>query len=309
MREDIHELTRGQWRGILAHYGLTQAELSGKHGPCPMCGGKDRFRFAGTGGSGRWFCNQCTGDEGGSGVDLVMALRGVDFAEAARDIKSLIGREDVPHEPPPPPADPDAERERRVRLWKSGRQMTPDDLAGQYLEARGVGQPSFPPSLRFCRSAFYAPGVFYPAMLAAVQAPDGRCVSVHQTFLSGPRKAPVDKPRMLTKGELPAGSAVRLTPPDEVLGIAEGIETALAAGGRFDVPTWAALTAGGMQRWLAPAGTAEVVIFPDNDANGTGTRAAAALAERLTGEGIKVSIHLPPQVGTDWADHIGETAA
>ena len=33
-------------------------------GTCPMCGGKDRFRFDDKGGRGTWICSQCgAGDE------------------------------------------------------------------------------------------------------------------------------------------------------------------------------------------------------------------------------------------------------
>ena len=42
-------------------------------------------------------------------------------------------------------------------------------------------------------------------------------------------------------GTMPTGAAVRLMPHEEMLGIAEGIETALSASILFNVPVWAAL--------------------------------------------------------------------
>ena len=35
---------RGRWREILPRLGLEPQFLVKKHGPCPLCGGKDRFR-------------------------------------------------------------------------------------------------------------------------------------------------------------------------------------------------------------------------------------------------------------------------
>ena len=43
--EPIKERARGRWQGILPAIGVSSQYLTGKHGPCPMCGGKDRFRW------------------------------------------------------------------------------------------------------------------------------------------------------------------------------------------------------------------------------------------------------------------------
>ena len=44
-RLDVRHVAQGRWRSILAVLGADEKTLSGKHGPCPMCGGRDRFRF------------------------------------------------------------------------------------------------------------------------------------------------------------------------------------------------------------------------------------------------------------------------
>ena len=72
----------------------------------------------------------------------------------------------------------------------------------------------------------------------------GERASLHRTYLdrySG--KAQVAEPRKML-GSMPTGAAVRLMEHADVLGIAEGIETALSASALFNVPCWAALTAG-----------------------------------------------------------------
>ncbi|WP_296818027.1 primase-helicase zinc-binding domain-containing protein [Thiobacillus sp.] len=45
MLQPVRELAHGRWPGILSRFGLTDKQLSGRHTACPVCGGKDRFRF------------------------------------------------------------------------------------------------------------------------------------------------------------------------------------------------------------------------------------------------------------------------
>lgn len=105
-------------------------------------------------------------------------------------------------------------------------------------------------------------------------------------------------PRCL--GALVDGGAVRLARHGDTLGIAEGIETALAASILFGVPCWAALNANRLAVWEPPAEVRKVVIFADNDANFVGQTAAFDLAARL--DHLVVDIETPLDGGTDWVD-------
>src|SRR5277367_4389676 len=87
--------------------------------------------------------------------------------------------------------------------------------------------------------------------------------------------------RMFCAGTVPPGSAVRLAPAAKTMGVAEGIETALAAAKLFEVPTWAALNDRGVETFEPPLVVEHLMIFGDNDANGVGQRAAYSLAARL----------------------------
>jgi len=69
---DVAAAAIGRWPDLLTAVGI-DTPFSGKHGPCPACGGKDRFRFDNKGGRGTWICNQCGA---GDGLDLVGKVTG-----------------------------------------------------------------------------------------------------------------------------------------------------------------------------------------------------------------------------------------
>lgn len=65
----INEITAqaiGKWDFIFQSLGIKVG--NGKHCPCPVCGGKDRFRFDNQNGRGTYICNQCGS---GDGLELV----------------------------------------------------------------------------------------------------------------------------------------------------------------------------------------------------------------------------------------------
>lgn len=101
----VIDLAQGHWPSILgALAGLSADQLTDKHQPCPLCGGKDRYRFDDQNGSGSWFCNKCGGPQqaggAGNGIDLLMRRTGWEFKEAAQRIEQHLGI--VPQRPEPP---------------------------------------------------------------------------------------------------------------------------------------------------------------------------------------------------------------
>lgn len=60
----IKQRARGQWPAILVALGIDPAHLRNRHGPCPACGGRDRFRFDDRDGDGRYYCNGCGAGDG-----------------------------------------------------------------------------------------------------------------------------------------------------------------------------------------------------------------------------------------------------
>jgi putative DNA primase/helicase len=119
-------------------------------------------------------------------------------------------------------------------------------------------------------------------LLAEVRDRDGELVTLHVTYLQNGRKLSDRTPRKLLSGAVGrVGCAVRLMPCEgPVLGIAEGIETALAAHKILQIPVWAALNTSLLGAFEPPEGIERLVIAADNDR--AGFTAAWKLRDRLS---------------------------
>ena len=293
---------KGRWLGILPSLGVDSRYLRNKHGPCPICGdGKDRFRFDNKSGNGSWICSYCGA---GDGIELVKRINGWDFRKAVSEIDKLVG---VAEFKPPKSERSDQDKLRDMNaVWKVTVPITSNDAAGRYLTAR-TGISSFPGDLRFADSLRYydddAGASWHPALVAMVRDADGKPINLHRTYLSkSGMKANVAEPRRAMPGGLPKGCAIRLASHSGVLGIAEGIETALSVTALFGVPCWSVINTTLMAQWIVPRDVRELIIFGDNDANFAGQNAAFALAHRIAKAGLSVTPRFPPVVGTDWND-------
>lgn len=313
-RPAIKDITQGRWRGILASVGLTDKQLSGKHTECPICrnGPKsDSFRFDDKDGRGTWICSHCGA---GSGVDLVMKLRGVDFKGACAIIDPLVGSAAF-KAPKAHVEDIAAVKDAMTALWTRARMLTGSCLASRYLANRGIVRDEWPASLRYIEELPYSEGGnvrrYMPALLAKFVAPDGKSAMLHRTWLSEPgHKADCDPCRKMYPGKIPEGGAVRLGPASETMGVAEGIETAMAAAQLHRIPVWAAMSAPLLVKFQPPAECRHLIVFGDNDESWTGQLAVYSLARRLAAVPcelrIGVEVRLPDYWDrgekTDWND-------
>jgi putative DNA primase/helicase len=292
------EQAKGRWCGILQALGIDARFLCNKHGPCPVCGGKDRYRFDDKDGRGTWFCSHCGA---GDGFQLLQQVFGWSFGKAASEVDRVAGT--VQAGVIARTRTQESKLEALRYAWQASKAVTRRDPVSLYLKRR-LGLDMVPADIRFHPGMVHPEGGIHPVMLAMVRYPDGSTASLHRTYLTADGcKAKVASPKLLMPGKPLQTASVHLGPvAGSSIGIAEGIETALAVSRRFHVPAQAASSAALLQSWLPPAGVAHVVIGGDNDASFTGQAAALSLAQRLTRQGYTVEVRIPDTPGADWAD-------
>ena len=215
-----------------------------RFGPCPTCGGNDRFSLVLRGSkAGVFHCRGC-GAKGAGAIDLVMQIRGLDFMKACEELagpppkgstwtdadraawEERRAREAREREDLAAKREAEAQRYReaeRARLFSLWRNealplsaavaKATGSSARAYLEARGIDVPEIC-ALRQVRALPYFHGEDAqgklkaihtgPAMLAVFQRVDGRFGGLHITWFDPAR--PGEKMRLLDEdGEvLPA---------------------------------------------------------------------------------------------------------
>jgi hypothetical protein len=181
------------------------------------------------------------------------------------------------------------------RIWQEAAPAI-CSLVEAYLAGRGL---ELVPELSELRHHPRCPfkGQRVSAMIAPMtDAVTGEFRGVHRTRLHPKDKAMLG----------PAKNAVvRLSPDDQVttgLHLAEGIETGIALMAMGFRPLWCTLSAGGMAAFPVLSGVECLTIFADNDASGTGERAAKQVAQRYEQAGCEARILIPRLEGADFAD-------
>ncbi|MBK1720107.1 DUF7146 domain-containing protein [Thiocystis violacea] len=327
----VRTQARGRWSGILHQLvpALDPAqERPGRHAPCPVHGGADGFRlFRDVNDTGGGICNTCGAFP--DGFALLMWLTGWRFPSVLEAVASALGLTEAVRVRPPlavRPVSPGSERSLeacRQALQTTWRETcAPSDPVAwplwRYMESRGIRDTLAWLDQRVVRChphlAYYEEGRcvgHYPAMVARVADPHGQAVTLHRTYLArnGLWKAPVVSPKKLMTPLAPlTGGAIRLASVGAELGVAEGIETALAARRLSGQPVWAAVSATLLEKFEPPTRIRRVTIWADLDRSEAGEKAAAALQERLTQAGIETRIRVPngpipmDRKGVDWAD-------
>ena len=304
------DAARGKWQQILPQLGIDSRHLKKEHGPCPACGGTDRFRFDDKNGNGTWYCNGCD-PKSGNGINLLMNVYGWDFAKAASEVDQVVGNcESVPVQEEKKP-DPVIRLKKVREGLKHIGGINPVSI---YLNNREL--PKSTALMLHPRQAYYDNGSYkgsFPAMVAVFSAPDGKPLTFHITYLTQHgTKADVDCPKKVLPSVGPLqGGAIRLFDPAKTMGIAEGIETALACYKLFGVPTWASYSANLLEQFEPPEECEHLIIFGDSDSSYTGQKSAYALANRLTLDQrikVKVEVRMCKETDQDWADVLTSNA-
>jgi hypothetical protein len=277
---------------------------------CPAHGGHDRNLSVWAGDHGE-ACFKCWSHNCSTRA-IVSAL--------GRPARDRISR---PQAPRPKPAVTKTNRERALQFWREARDprgtLVQDYLFGRgwsgemprllcvgldpaELTRRGIGL-AIPASIRFHPRLWHSPGVFLPAMIAAIENLDGRIVAVHRTYLNpdGTGKAEVE-PSKKALGRL-SGCSVHLTAGAPTLVICEGIETGLSILQKTGFHVWAALGTSNLGQVELPAFLCEIIIAADHDE--PGLKAARGAAEEYRASGHQVRILSPQNEGWDFNQAAG----
>ena len=314
---DISHLCQHRWDDILRSFGVDEVVLNGRNQPCPMCGGKDRFRYTNYQGNGGMICNQCMPPETATdGFAFLMQFTGKDFKNLANDIRQILG-ETLAR--PAQNSDVARNRERLQKIWSESLPLSKGCPTHLYLLNRGLAGIEFGkltglrchPALAYWHVEDGKPMSLgsHPAMIGLVTTPDGAPSTIHCTYLTHDgRKGAFDPARKVMPPSRPMnGGAVRLQKLEEgqVLCVAEGIETALSMKLHYpDCCPWAVISSGNMQKFEPPNDTSNAIyIAADNDGNYTGQAAAYALAKKLSLKKIEASVLMPDQQG-DFLDQL-----
>jgi len=248
---------------------------------CPQCAKNPRDRTLGINiEDGRYHCFRCEW-KGRASADI--------YAPRLRSLPPRIARIDDP-------AVAKRKRERLRQTWNESVLLGDSKARAvrSYLESRALGDVlNRPPTvLRAHPGLGYWDGAAqlgtYPAMIALFHDASGHPVTLHVTYLRGDgcAKASVPNPKKIlgvpVAGSTKGGSIRLYDPSDGVLGVAEGIESALSLHLLQHVPTWASFCADNLTRAELPVGLRKLYIGVDIDTSGKGEQVARALAVRVS---------------------------
>ncbi|SEG88332.1 DUF7146 domain-containing protein [Marinobacterium lutimaris] len=343
----LKERMRGKWLAafsVLAGHQLGPAiDKLGENVTCPIDGDVEGFRLfkdANETGGG-WKQNQQHAGAYPDGVTLLMHVLDRPFTEVFDQLvewlegpgeqadSSLYKVRDkssafTPRRSKKSVVDTAALREWLNNIWKHSIDLLDRRaaVARKYLTDRHIHDAAvhardlrFNPSLGYRNADKELVGRF-PCITALVRDNQGTPVAIHRTFLTPEGK------KLRLEGSGPArkqtpsvsdteGRVICLAEPvGGVLGLAEGLETALAVIQGAGVPVWSCLSASMMPQFVPPAGVHTLLIFVDIDRSGAGQEAAQALKENLKEQGVRVIFQVPllkrdpSRKSVDWADQL-----
>lgn len=205
---------------------------------------------------GFFHCHGCGAH--GSVIDWVMRRRNVGFAEAMRILLDLPVQAPKQYRSPARrPVDRADDVAKARAIWAEA--TTDYHHVPVYLYSRQL-RVAIPPTIRE-HPALWCPHhhARLPALVAAFQSSAGRVTAVQRIWLEDrfevdeaggdPKGSRLKDAKKMAKGVLGDG-AMRLARPGPIMGLAEGLETALAAGRLYSTPTWGL---GGLSRLGYPA--------------------------------------------------------
>jgi hypothetical protein len=308
---------------ILGQRGIKLVGRKGRLcGPCPRCGGDDRFAVdltkKGKTNTGAFHCRGC-GIGGYGAIDLVIFLDDLardDFIEAVARINSS----------PPPPKDDETESTNgsgdddvgrirsALRLWREAGPIEGTPAITYFERERGIFDlpPASHDVLRFHRHCVFGQDkagnwIFHTCIIALYRniitnEPTG----VHRIALDADGKL-IGRMGLGRK----QGSAIKFWRDEDVtmgLVVGEGIETTLAAAmhvqyqGTLLQPAWSLIDAGNLARFPIVPEIEHLTVLADADANNTGQNAARTCAKQYAEAHREAVVLIPDRLGEDFND-------
>jgi hypothetical protein len=301
-----------------------------KHGPCPICGGTDRF-FVNLH-KQTFCCRVCpkpTFKRRGA-ISLTMWLDGTSFLVA---VEALAG-------PPPDDSKTETEDERRAREQYARERAERIEIERRICEERealelraalrvcdrlwGESVPLPPVAIGYLASRRIAiddvperGGLrWHGAVPLEIGGTETRAAIVARyvdPISSEPRglwhRPPTKRIKPRTLGPM-NGCVIKLWPDDAIeqsLCIAEGVESALCAArivhkGALLQPMWCCGCRTNIAAFPILPGIEHLTICADADASEHGQRDARACAQRWAAAGIDCEVLIPDEIGEDFAD-------
>lgn len=299
---DVVAAACGHWPDVLAGLGI-DIPRRGKHGPCPACGGKDRFRLDDKTGRGTFICSQCGS---GDGLDLVCRVTNKSPKEAAELIAPLVGLSAGGLDPvelerihQQQQARADAERKRaeqeRQKATRRAAAIAGDVAQGvsPYLTAKGLEWPQATINRTLIREG----GENYPAgsLVIPLTNEAGELVNVQLIRADGTK-------RYLHGGQK-AGAFHRIE-GGELVAVVEGYATGLSVHLAIGATVYCAMDCGNLAAVAQIARRqhpeARILLCGDNDADTQGNPGKTKAEQAAATVGGLVA--LPPVAG-DWNDY------
>ncbi|QXC32248.1 DUF927 domain-containing protein [Aeromonas sp. FDAARGOS 1407] len=300
---DVAAAACGHWPELLAAVGI-DIPRRGKHGPCPACGGRDRFRLDDKGGRGTWICNQCGS---GDGLDLVCRVLSTTPKAAAELLAPLVGlsaggldpaeRERIQRQQQ---AKADQDRKRSEQQRQKAARRAADIMAdtGQgespYLERKGFGSHLSAVNRTLIREGgenFHA-----GSLVVALTDEGGALVNVQLIRADGSK-------RYLAGGQK-AGAYHRIE-GGALVAVVEGYATGLSVHLAIGATVYCAMDAGNLHAVAQIARRqhpeARILLCGDNDEGTQGNPGKAKSEQAAVAIGGLVA--LPPEFSGDWNDY------
>jgi len=281
----------GRWPQLLPALGITVAP-HGHHSACPVCGGKDRFRFDNQAGRGTWICNHCGA---GDGLNLVAKTLDITTKEAAVKVAEILGEAQplaVHHDEAAVKQQKDDARQKAAVQAKMLVNAARKASGNAYLEKKGWADKE---ALTLQGNGLRVGGLDFAAGDLVIPLYDLSGNLVNAQLINGSGEK-----RMLAGGQVTGAAHHSEGNDNSVIWMAEGYATGLTIHALTGETVYVALSANNFPH-LAEClrkkyPDAVLLMAADNDVNGTGQKKAKEAANLVNG---KVAI---PLIAGDWND-------